>query len=136
MGERYEGASRPGPLRRHAHRRRQAAHLTRPDLALFGEKDAQQLALVRRMVRDLDFPVEIVGVPTVREPDGLALSSRNRYLSAAATGPRAAGPARRALRAGTRHASPRPHRRGGALPRRCYARPRAGLPALVPTIWP
>jgi pantoate--beta-alanine ligase len=57
-------------------------HLTRPRLTFFGEKDYQQVTLVRRMVRDLDLPVEIVAVPTVREPDGLALSSRNRYLSA------------------------------------------------------
>jgi pantoate--beta-alanine ligase len=83
LGAVLEGEHRPGFFHGVLTVVLKLLHLTRPDVALYGEKDYQQLTLIRQMVGDLDLPVAVVGVPTVREPDGLALSSRNRYLSPA-----------------------------------------------------
>jgi pantoate--beta-alanine ligase len=81
LGDVLEGDARPGHFDGVLTVVGKLLHITAPDVTFFGQKDAQQVLLVRRMVTDLDFPCEVVTIPTVRAPDGLALSSRNVYLS-------------------------------------------------------
>ena len=106
LGAVLEGAARPGHFRGVATICTKLFMIVGPDAAWFGQKDAQQVAVVRRVVADLDLPLTIVAIPTVRETDGLAMSSRNRFLSAsereaALALPRALAAGREAHRSGT-----------------------------------
>lgn len=128
MGRVLCGKTRPGHFRGVATVVAKLFNIIRPDAAFFGQKDAQQLQVIRRMVRDLNFDLDIHAVPTVREPDGLALSSRNTYLTPEE---RAAAPVLyRSLRAGARAIE------HGERDRRTVERLMSGLIAAEPLAQP
>ena len=128
-----EGKVRPGHFRGVLTVVAKLFGLVRPDVAVFGQKDYQQLVLIRQMVADLCLPVEVVGAETQREPDGLALSSRNRYLDDEQRAEAAV--LHRALAAGAGRRVVRPGARAGRGPRRAAHRHggRPRLPGASPT---